>query len=161
MAEDASSSSGGRRESLILRLKRKWFDAIAAGYKRTEYRSATDYWRKRIEGRRYDSIVFRNGFGDHRPTMEVEYKGWGKCIVGGEPQYALSLGQVLQLDHYALPPGLPPPARCEAIEHDSTRLVFSPGLGVWLPAVVRPDVEVVSEAPVRYANTWEMMPRRG
>ena len=77
-AEPQTSSSGGPRKCLLLRLKRKWFDAIAAGYKRTEYRSATGYWEERIEGQRYDSIVFRNGYGDHRPTMEVEYKGWRK-----------------------------------------------------------------------------------
>ena len=47
---------------LHLNLYRKYFDAIVNGTKTIEYRDKTDYWKKRIEGREYDIIKFRNGY---------------------------------------------------------------------------------------------------
>jgi hypothetical protein len=48
-------------EVLHLTLHRKWFADIAAKKKRIEYREQKPYWRKRLEGRKYDEIKFRNG----------------------------------------------------------------------------------------------------
>ena len=64
------------KKILHLNLYRKYFDAIADGTKITEYRDKTDYWKRRIEGRKYDIIKFRNGYAKDAPTMLVEYEGY-------------------------------------------------------------------------------------
>src|ERR1035441_657010 len=48
--------------TLHLNLHREFFAAIAAKKKRIEYRDQTAYWKKRLEGRRYDLIQFRTGY---------------------------------------------------------------------------------------------------
>jgi hypothetical protein len=48
-------------EILHLTLKREYFAQIAKGQKRTEYREQKPYWRKRLEGRKFNAILFRNG----------------------------------------------------------------------------------------------------
>lgn len=47
---------------LVLPLKGVYFDQIAAGVKPQEFRLCTDYWRKRLEGRAYDSVVITKGY---------------------------------------------------------------------------------------------------
>ena len=79
---------------LHLNLYRKYFDAIANGNKTIEYREKTDYWKKRIEGREYDIIKFRNGYAKDAPTMLVEYKGYN---IGKE--YELKLGKVTEVNY--------------------------------------------------------------
>ena len=79
---------------LHLNLYRKYFDAIVNGTKTTEYRDKTDYWKKRIEGREYDIIKFRNGYTKDAPTMLVEYKGYN---IGEE--YELKLGKVTEVNY--------------------------------------------------------------
>ena len=68
---------------LHLNLYRKYFDAIVNGTKTIEYRDKTDYWKKRIEGREYDIIKFRNGYAKDAPTMLAEYKGYKEVIRTG------------------------------------------------------------------------------
>ena len=79
---------------LHLNLYRKYFDDIADGTKTIEYRDKTDYWKKRIEGREYDIIKFRNGYAKNAPTMLVEYKGYN---IGKE--YELKLGKVTEVNY--------------------------------------------------------------
>ena len=79
---------------LHLNLYRKYFDAIVNGTKTIEYRDKTDYWKKRIEGREYDIIKFRNGYAKNAPTMLVEYKGYN---IGKE--YELKLGKVTEVNY--------------------------------------------------------------
>ena len=79
---------------LHLNLYRKYFDAIVNGTKTIEYRAKTDYWKKRIEGREYDIIKFRNGYAKDAPTMLVEYKGYN---IGKE--YELKLGKVTEVNY--------------------------------------------------------------
>ena len=79
---------------LHLNLFRKYFDEIANGTKTIEYRDKTDYWKKRIEGREYDIIKFRNGYAKDAPTMLVEYKGYN---IGKE--YELKLGKVTEVNY--------------------------------------------------------------
>ncbi|MFL9886791.1 hypothetical protein PQR66_27380 [Paraburkholderia agricolaris] len=47
---------------LTLRLKGAYFHDIAADKKPLEYRLATPYWRKRIEGRQYDYVLLTLGY---------------------------------------------------------------------------------------------------
>ena len=79
---------------LHLNLYRKYFDAIVNGTKTIEYRDKTDYWKKRIEGREYDIIKFRNGYAKDAPTMLVEYRGYN---IGKE--YELKLGKVTEVNY--------------------------------------------------------------
>ena len=68
------------RRILHLNLVREFFDQIAKGEKQEEYRDRTDYWKTRLEGREYDIIRFRNGYGLGVPEMDVEWKGVEKVV---------------------------------------------------------------------------------
>ena len=86
---------------LHLTLKKKWFDMIASGEKREEYREMKPYWHKRLN-KKYDVIKFRNGYSKDAPTVIVELKevlsGLG-IIEWGAPEetrvYILKLGKIL------------------------------------------------------------------
>lgn len=63
---------------LHLTLKKKWFDLIASGEKRHEYRECKPYWEKRLikpdgNPRHFDEIHFRNGYSKDAPFMRVEF----------------------------------------------------------------------------------------
>ena len=73
---------------LHLNLYRRYFDEILSGEKRIEYREVTPYWSKRLEGRNYDVIQFRNGYAKVAPIMIVTYEGF-----------------YIKEDHYCLPSG--------------------------------------------------------
>jgi hypothetical protein len=62
-------------EILHLNLHREFFAAIANKQKHIEYRRQSRYWRKRLEERKYDSILFRNGYAKDAPEMLVEFRG--------------------------------------------------------------------------------------
>lgn len=47
---------------LTIPVKGVYFDQIRDGTKRDEYRLVNDYWRKRLEGRSYDSVVLTRGY---------------------------------------------------------------------------------------------------
>lgn len=86
-------------KTLHLNLYRKYFDAILKGEKTTEYRDVTPYWSKRLEGRHYDVIKFRNGYRKDAPEMIVEFKGIGilyNQTTITAPTYAIDLGKVLE-----------------------------------------------------------------
>ena len=93
---------------LRLTLKRKWFDMIASGEKREEYRVPGPWILSRLEGKEYDRIEFKNGYGKDVPTMEVEYLGWkvsfGRRGWGGGsttgPFATIMLGRVLSLKNH-------------------------------------------------------------
>jgi len=85
---------------LHLTLERKWFDLIASGEKKIEWRDVKPYWTKRLQ-RKYDVIQFRNGYRRDSPLMQVEYKGIiEKHIHMIPPAYALSLGKILWIKNY-------------------------------------------------------------
>lgn len=82
---------------LHLTLKKKWFDMIASGEKKEEYREVKMYWWKRLVQcgqcfnnesellpvaewkmlmqRNYDFIKFTNGYAKNAPTITLECKG--------------------------------------------------------------------------------------
>jgi len=61
---------------LRLTLKRKWFDMIASGEKREEYRTPKRWILSRLEGKKYGSVEFSNGYGKGVPVVTLEYLGW-------------------------------------------------------------------------------------
>lgn len=86
--------------TLHLNLHREFFAQIAAGTKRIEYRRQTVYWRRRLEGRHYDLIQFRNGYATKAPEMQVEFCGVRRIRKWGKPVYALRLGRILKIKRW-------------------------------------------------------------
>jgi len=80
-------------KTLSLILKKQYFDAIAAGTKKLEYRVVKPYWTKRLEGKTFDEIVFKNGYAKNALTMRVEWLGMTK----GDTHYVIELGKVLEI----------------------------------------------------------------
>lgn len=87
-------------ELLHLNLHREFFAAIVAKTKRIEYRQQTPYWAKRLEGRKYKFIQFRNGYATLAPEMLVEFLGVKRIRKWGEPFYAISLGRILKIKRW-------------------------------------------------------------
>ena len=81
--------------TLHLTLKKKWFDMIASGEKKEEYREVKDYWMKRLAGidgcgtsynfallcnienkcKNFDVVVFKNGYAKDAPTIKLKCNG--------------------------------------------------------------------------------------
>ena len=68
---------------LVLPIKKKWFDMIASGVKREEYRDMTQYYRKRFQnlglldeqGRatfKDAQVIFRNGYSKNSKQFEAK-----------------------------------------------------------------------------------------
>lgn len=92
---------------LHLTLKKKWFDMIASGEKKEEYREMKPYWEKRLVGKSYDAVSFRNGYTKDAPSMTVEIYwisvAFGKVKWGGDPnnfKYVIKLGKILSIENH-------------------------------------------------------------
>lgn len=65
--------------TLTLPLKAIYFNAIKDGSKVEEYRLYNDYWKKRLEGRSYDTIMLTLGYpksDDMEKRIELPYLGY-------------------------------------------------------------------------------------
>ena len=64
---------------LHLTLNKKWFDLIASGEKKIEYREGKPYWEKRLFKNnglaQFNEIHFRNGYRKNAPFMRVQFVG--------------------------------------------------------------------------------------
>ena len=85
---------------LHLTLEREWFDEIARGVKRKEFREYKPYWKTRLEGRAYDVVKFRNGYASDAPEMVVEYRGLGRASSARNADYVIRLGKVLKITRW-------------------------------------------------------------
>lgn len=85
---------------LHLNLHREYFAQIAAGTKRIEYREQTPYWKRRLEGREYDAIQFRNGYATRAPELLVEFLGLRRYGKGRTAYYAIRLGRILKIKRW-------------------------------------------------------------
>lgn len=90
------------RRILRLTLKRKWFDMIASGVKKEEYRKIKPWILSRLQGKSYDAVEFSNGYGKHVPKVVVEYLDWGTGVgrsdwgaQKGEPTIIIRLGRII------------------------------------------------------------------
>lgn len=100
---------------LILPIKKKWFDMIASGEKKEEYRDIKPYYRTRFDNmmgsdikidEKLDAvtflIVFRNGYSENSPSLTCRCKlrtGQGKEEWGAEPNkeyYILDIIEILK-----------------------------------------------------------------
>jgi hypothetical protein len=82
---------------LQLTLKREFFARIASGKKRTEWRKRKRYWCKRLEGKRFDLVRFRNGYAVNAPEMLVEVRRIQRIGSGSSAEYAIRLGRVRKI----------------------------------------------------------------
>ena len=92
---------------LRLTLKKKWFDMIASGEKREEYREQGKWIDSRVNANKeYDVVEFKNGYGKNAPICVVEYRGydvkpgfpaWG--AESGKRYKVIYLGRVLSLSN--------------------------------------------------------------
>ena len=76
---------------------------IASGEKKEEYREITPYWSKRISGKEYTHILFRNGYSKKARSLLVEllwvevstgYYAWGADRI--QRYYVLRLGEIVE-----------------------------------------------------------------
>ena len=81
---------------LHLNLHREFFDAIARKEKHIEHPKQSAYWRKRLEGRKYDAILFRNGYAKDAPKMLVEFRRFRRYGKGRGAYYAILLGRIIK-----------------------------------------------------------------
>jgi len=91
--------------SLVLRIRKCYFDAIVSGKKTTEFRRASPFWRKRIvgKGEALDTVVFICGKRVHRRKItliqEIKtplfYNIQGKNDVDTPTCFAVHLGKVI------------------------------------------------------------------
>lgn len=93
---------------LHLTLKKKWFDMIASGEKKEEYRELKPYWFSRLTSdkydvEKYDIVIFRNGYKKDAPTIVVNCEGVsigkGKTHWGAEPHeqyFVIKLGEIVK-----------------------------------------------------------------
>ncbi len=94
---------------LHLNLKKQWFDMIASGEKKEEYREVKDFWSRRLLSnnpafsfKKYHVVIFKNGYQSNAPTLEIEFKeikmkegnpNWG--AEPGELYYVILLGEII------------------------------------------------------------------
>jgi len=103
---------------LHLTLKKKWFDLIKSGKKKVEYREIKPYWIIRLTSynpysvpcnmvfrdgvdmcrfeRKFDYIIFKNGYRKNAPTLKVEWKGLNIGKFEGEKHFAIKLGEIIK-----------------------------------------------------------------
>lgn len=65
--------------TLILPLKRHWFEAIRDGTKPLEYRLYNPYWCSRLENQHYDRVRFMLGYPKADQTdriIDAPYRGY-------------------------------------------------------------------------------------
>lgn len=105
---------------LHLTLKKKWFDMIASGEKKEEYRQIKKYWIDRLKPvnmvernkknelidmgvlfTTFDVVRFRNGYSKNAPTLDIQFEGitigpgrekWGG---GYKDCFVIKLGELL------------------------------------------------------------------
>ncbi len=97
---------------LFLTLHCEHFEDMANGLKDEDYRLDSPFWRKRLEGRKYDEVHMRNGYRKDAPFMRREFldcvKGnvpWRENWAGREyqslkPGYIIKLGEILELRNW-------------------------------------------------------------
>ncbi len=86
-----------KKRILDLPIRRRDFDLIRAGAKTADFRERTDYWERRLEGRKYDEIRFRSGNAPGSPVMHVEFRRVDKLLF--ENFYEIQFGKILRAEN--------------------------------------------------------------
>ena len=99
---------------LVLPIKKQWFEMIANGEKKEEYREIKPYWTKRFDKYFHNrrgllvtkEIIFRNGYSYKSPSIKCLVwltRGTGKKEWGANPNekcYKLIILRVLEVRNY-------------------------------------------------------------
>lgn len=86
--------------TLTLPMKGEYFDAIKNGTKPEEFRLVTPYWRKRLEGRDYDSIELTRGYpkrGDSERRLALRWNGYRLATIT-HPHFGADPVEVFAID---------------------------------------------------------------
>lgn len=84
MNDQAKNQEAKHPQILHLNVQKKWFDMIASGKKKEEYRQDKMYWKVRFVKKGYwhsqtckdfDIIRFKNCYSKNAPVIDVECKG--------------------------------------------------------------------------------------
>ena len=67
------------KKVLYLPVKQKYFDAIRSLKKKEEYRLASDYWSKRIEGKSFDEVRITLGYPKKGDMQRIIVRPWRGC----------------------------------------------------------------------------------
>src|SRR5215213_6488394 len=100
MPKRPAHKTGHAPRVLSLNLRRQWFDEIAIGKKKIEYREVKPFWKKRIEGRDCEYAP-SNGFWHPFRVRGVLIRGPGVSLCS-TPGYRLS---TLRVDGQRNPKG--------------------------------------------------------
>lgn len=84
---------------LYLSIEKEWFDKILSGEKKEEYRLIKPYWIRRLGNKKYDAVVFSNGYTHDSPKITIECLGI-QIVDKDTPihngrQYQIKLGKIL------------------------------------------------------------------
>lgn len=89
--------------TLFLTIKKEFFDLIASGEKKEEYREIKPFWDKRLK-KQYKTVIFQNGYVSNSPRIEIEILEIEKK--NAKPEwaagysgfcYAIKLGKILTI----------------------------------------------------------------
>ena len=103
---------------LNLTVKRKWFDLIASGKKKIEYREAKPYWQSRLIKSAsfciifyaFSEIHFRNGYGKDAPLIRAKWVDTGLQEIQPYPEFVkgtyflIHIGEILEIKDSAKNP---------------------------------------------------------
>lgn len=71
---------------LKLPVNKLWYLYISAGVLRWDYRHQTDYWRSRLENRKYDFVEFYSRFDKSVKPLRFKLKEIRKGMLGDNPE---------------------------------------------------------------------------
>jgi hypothetical protein len=86
-ADDSTSQHDGKKRSLVLPVKRVYFEQIASGEKQVEYRRCAAHWLNRLENRHYDEVVITLGYpkkDDTSRRIRFAYAGFRTTVITHE-----------------------------------------------------------------------------
>ncbi|MDH7459989.1 hypothetical protein QEG73_01825 [Chitinophagaceae bacterium 26-R-25] len=89
--------------TLFLTIKKKWFDEIATGKKKEEFREIKPFFDTRLS-KPYKYVIFQNGYAPNAPRLLVEFNGIKKKKIDGVLCYAIQLGRVIKVSKYPVAP---------------------------------------------------------
>ena len=87
-------------QTLKIVIKKIYFDQIASGEKKIEYRVVKPFWQSRLydangKKRNYDNIEFINGYNADAKRMITKYEGFEKKGM----KYNIKIGKILKKPH--------------------------------------------------------------